>query len=121
MIVKSLKEKTWEKHEIYTFENIHKLDISWSISLSCSFVTVPELFRRKLLETLVVLSAISLSIKSPVAFAVFWIALFEAIWNGSVTDFLAWSRSSWLYLTLKILLAFLVMLLLIFLAKDKNI
>ena len=44
-------------------------------------------------ETLVILSAIWLPIKSPVAFAVFWIALFEAAFIASVVDFLALSRS----------------------------
>ena len=44
-------------------------------------------------ETLVILSAISLPIKSPVASAVFWIALFEAVFIASVVDILAVSRS----------------------------
>ena len=38
-------------------------------------------------ETLVILSAILLPIKSPVASAVFWIALFEAVFIASVVDF----------------------------------
>ena len=45
------------------------------------------------LETLVILSAILLPIKSPVASAVFWIALFEAVFIASAVDFLALSRS----------------------------
>ena len=61
---------------------------------------------------LIILSAIWLPIKSPVAWAVFWIALFEAVFITSVVDFLALSRRFWLYLLLK----FLPM----FLAKDKN-
>ena len=44
-------------------------------------------------KTLVILSAISLPIKSPVASAVFRIAFFEAVFTASVTDFLALSRS----------------------------
>ena len=40
-----------------------------------------------LFETLVILSAISLPIKSPVASAVFWIALFEAVFIASIVDF----------------------------------
>ena len=40
-----------------------------------------------LFETLVILSAISLPIKSPVASAVFWIALFEAVFIASIEDF----------------------------------
>ena len=38
-------------------------------------------------ETLVILSEILLPIKSPVASAVFWIALFEAVFVASVVDF----------------------------------
>ena len=38
-------------------------------------------------ETLVILSAILLPIKSPVASAVFWIALFDAVFMESVVDF----------------------------------
>ena len=63
-------------------------------------------------ETLVILSAILLPIRSPVASAVFWIALFEAVFIVSVVDFLALSRSFWLYLLLKVSR--------MFLAKDKN-
>ena len=40
-----------------------------------------------LFETLAILSAISLPIKSPVASAVFWIALFEAVFIASIVDF----------------------------------
>ena len=40
---------------------------------------------------LIFLSAILLPIKSPVASAVFWIAVFEAIFIASVVDFLALS------------------------------
>ena len=58
------------------------------------------------------LSAILFPIKSPVASAVFWIALFETVFIAFVVGFLALSRSFWLYLLLK----FLPM----FLAKDKN-
>ena len=39
-------------------------------------------------ETLVILSAVLLPKKSPVASAVFWIALFEAVFIASVVDFL---------------------------------
>ena len=65
-----------------------------------------------LFETLIILSAILLSIKSPVASAVFWIAYFEAVFIPSAANFLALSRSFWLYLLLKLLPMFLV--------KDKN-
>ena len=39
------------------------------------------------LDILVILSAILLPIKSPVASAIFWIALFEAVVIASVVDF----------------------------------
>ena len=45
------------------------------------------------LETLVILSANLLPIKSPVASAAFWIALFEALFIATVVDFLGLSRS----------------------------
>ena len=48
-------------------------------SLFCGFLDF--------LETLVILSAILLPIKSPVSSAVFWIALFEAVFIASVADF----------------------------------
>ena len=51
-------------------------------------------------KTLVILSAILLPIKSPVASAVFWITLFDAVSMTSVVDFVALSRSFWPYLLL---------------------
>ena len=51
---------------------------------------------------LVILPAILLPIKSPVASAAFWIALFDAVFIASVVDFLALSRSIWPYLLLKL-------------------
>ena len=92
------------------------LGISWSISL----VTVSELFYCKIFETFVVLLAILLPIKSPVDSAVFSINIFEIILSASVADYLARSRSFWLYLPLKVLLRFLPISLPMFLAKDKN-
>ena len=68
---------------------------------------------------LVILSAILLPIKSPVASAVFWIALFDAVFIASVVDFLALSRRFWPYLLLK-LLASLFACLPMFLQKNKN-
>ena len=53
-------------------------------SLFCGFLDF--------LETLVILSAILLPIKSPVASAVFWIAFYEAVFIASVVDFFALSR-----------------------------
>ena len=52
---------------------------------------------------LVILPAILLPIKSPVASVVFRIALFDAVFNASVIDFLAVSIIFWLYLLLKFL------------------
>ena len=51
-------------------------------------------FAEDFLETLVIFSAILLLIKSPVASAVYWIALFEAVFIATVVDFFALSRSS---------------------------
>ena len=45
-----------------------------------------------LFETLVILSAILLPIKPPVASAVFWIAFFEVVFIASVVYFFALSR-----------------------------
>ena len=53
-------------------------------------VALVSLFGNSLLdflETLVILSAILLPIKSPAASAVFWIALFESVFIASVVDF----------------------------------
>ena len=94
--------------------------LSFGISLSCSFVIVSELFYNERLGTFVILLAILLPIKSPVASAVFWITFSELVLSASVADYLAWKRSFWLYLTLKVLLIFLPAFLAIFLAKDKN-
>ena len=49
------------------------------------------------LETLVILSAILLPTKSPVASAVFCIAFLEAVFIASVADFLAISTSFFPY------------------------
>ena len=71
------------------------LEISLSSPIfSSSFVTVSGLLYSKLFETFVILTPLLLPIKSPVAFAVFWIALFEAVFTASIADCLARSRSS---------------------------
>ena len=54
---------------------------SFCYSLECNSVG-------DFLEGVVILSAILLPIKSPVASAVFWIALFKAVFIASVVDFL---------------------------------
>ena len=93
------------------------------ISFACWFVSVSELFCCKHFENFVILPAVLLPIKSPVACSfsfIFLIYLFEAILNASVADCIAWSRCSWLYLPLKFLLIILPIFLLKFLAKSKN-
>ena len=55
-------------------------------------------------ETLAILSALLLPIKSPGASAVFWIALFVTLLKASAADCLALSRSFWMYLPLQFLL-----------------
>ena len=57
--------------------------LSSGISLSFLFVIVSKLFCCEFFEISVILSAILLPTKSPVASAVFWIALFEAVSNAS--------------------------------------
>ena len=52
---------------------------------------------------LVILSAILLPVKSSVASAGFWIVLFKAVFIASVVNFLALSRSLWLYVLLMLL------------------
>ena len=88
--------------------------LSFGISLLASFDD--NYFERNsfgdFFEEIIILSAILLSIKFPVAFAVFSIALFEVVFIAPVADFIALSTSFLLYL--------LLMLLSIFLAKDKN-
>ena len=68
------------------------------ISESCSFLTGSELFWREAFEILF-LSVFFLLIKSSVPFDVFRIALFEAVLNATVSDYLALSTSFWLVLT----------------------
>ena len=62
--------------------------LSFDVSLSdpifsVSLLTVSGLFCGELLEASVVLSAILLPRKLPVASAIFWIALFEAVLRAS--------------------------------------
>ena len=90
--------------------------LSFGISLSNLSVIASELFWGEFFEAFVILPALLLPIKSPVASAVFWIALFETVYNAFVAGCLPWSKSFWLYLLLNFLLKFLP----IFLAKDKN-
>ena len=66
---------------MYLFSGVSDSSLS---SLFCGFLDF--------LETLVTLSAILLTIKSPVASAVFWIALSEAVFIVSVVDFFALSH-----------------------------
>ena len=80
----------------------------WSLSCNSSECNYIAGF----FETLVILSAILVSIKSPVSSAAFWIALFDAVYMAFAVDLLALSRSFSPYLLLKHLPVFLV--------KDKN-
>ena len=64
--------------------------LSTSTSVSSFGNSLADVF-----ETLVILSAILLPIKSPVALAVFWIALFDAVFIASFVDFLALLKSFW--------------------------
>ena len=50
-------------------------------------------FAEDFFETLVISSVILLRIKSPLTSAVFWIALFEAVFIASVVDFFALPKS----------------------------
>ena len=68
------------------------LPASFEIYLSASVSSFRNFFV-DFFETLVVLSAILLPVKSSVASAVFGIALFEAAFIASVVDFLALSKS----------------------------
>ena len=73
-------------------------DIYLSFDISISFSSASECNSfEKCFDEFVILSDILLTFKSPVASAVFWIALFIV----SIVDFLALSRSFWLYLLLK--------------------
>ena len=60
---------------------------SLGISLSCSFVTVSELFCCEFFESFANLFAVLWPIKSPVASPVFWISCFEEVLSASVADF----------------------------------
>ena len=56
---------------------------------SCSFLTGSELFCGEGFETLFLSAFFFLLIKSSVPFDIFRIALFEAVLNASVSDYLA--------------------------------
>ena len=58
------------------------LGISLGVYLSCSLVIVSELIWSKILETFLILSAILLPMKSPVARAVFRVTLRDR--NGNI-------------------------------------
>ena len=67
-------------------------NIYLSFGISISFLALSKLFCKDFFETLVILSAILLPIKWPVASAVFWSAVFQAVFIASVVEFLALSR-----------------------------
>ena len=66
---------------------------------------------------LVLSSAILLSVKSLVAFTVFWLGLLQAVFSASVANFLAWSRDFWVHLPFNSSLAFFTWIFPIFSAK----
>ena len=70
-------------------------------------------------ETFVILLAILLPIKSPVASAALWIAVFKAVVSASKADCLTWSKNVWLYLLHRFLVIYLPIFLPILLTKDK--
>ena len=82
--------------------------------------TVFEISCGECFETFVILLAILLPIKSPVASAGFWVTLFGKVLSASIADCLVWPRGFWLYLPIYFALIFLPMFLPIFLAKDNN-
>ena len=59
---------------------------SLGIYLSCLFVIIPELFCRKVFDIFLILSAILLPIKSPVASVVLRITFFEVVLSVSVAN-----------------------------------
>ena len=93
--------------------------LSLDISLLFLFVTVSELFCCEFFDSFVILLANLLSIKSPVAFAGFWIALFEAVLKAVVADCLTLSKSCCIYHS-SFYLCIYPNFLPIFLAEDKN-
>ena len=76
--------------DIYIYIYVY-IYINISISSFCECKSLENFFER-----FVILSAILLPIKSLVASAIFWIALFEAVFIPSVVDFLALSKIFWL-------------------------
>ena len=96
----------------FSLEDIY---LSWGISLSCSFVSVSELFCSKSL------SAILLTIKSPVAFAGFFHCFFWGSFKCICCKLLGMIKKFLDVLPLKFLLVWLRIFLPIYFAKDKNL
>ena len=65
-------------------------DIYLTFAISVSLSVVSDLFSG---DFCLIVLAILLPIKSPIASAVFWTALFEAVLSASVADCLAWSKN----------------------------
>ena len=63
---------------------LRSVDIYFSLSIFYS--SISELFFGEVFEALAILSAILFPIKSPVASAVFWIDLFDAVLIASAAD-----------------------------------
>ena len=72
---------------LFSGEVYLSLGISLSFLIfSIAFITVSELFCSQVLEAFVILLAILLPVISPVASAIFWIALFAVVLSASVAD-----------------------------------
>ena len=67
------------------------------IYIGILLLTLSKLFYEHFFKALIILSAISLPVKSPVVSAGFWIALFETLFDAFVVYFLALSKTLWLY------------------------
>ena len=85
--------------------------LSFCNSLECNSIDCSSV--GDFAKTLAILPAILWTIKSPVVYAVFRIALFKVVSIPSIADFLAISKSFWPYLLLKYLPMF-------FYKNDKN-
>ena len=76
-------------HQFFLSFFTEDLYLSSDIFLSCTYLTVSELFCYEIFETFDILLAILLPIKWTVASGIFSIVPFEAVLNASVAEFLA--------------------------------
>ena len=73
---------------ILILEHISSGDMCLSFGVSVSRSIVIEIFCGDFFYAFIILLAILLPVKSPVASTVFWIAVFEAVLSASVADYL---------------------------------